>query len=90
MARAQWVALEQLNTLPDTELRQLIAESYRLVWERIPQKRRAELEKGQPVTAKKTSPAATKKAQPVKAKKKAVPAKSKSVKSSAAKAGKGR
>ena len=45
MARAQWVALEQLNTLPDTELRELLAESYRLVWERLPQKRRAELEK---------------------------------------------
>jgi predicted DNA-binding protein (MmcQ/YjbR family) len=46
MARAQWVALEQLNTLPDTELRDLLAESYRLVWERLPKKRRAELEKG--------------------------------------------
>jgi len=46
MARAQWVALEQLNTLPDTKLRELLAESYRLVWERIPKKRRAELEKG--------------------------------------------
>ncbi len=44
MARAQWVALEQLNTLPDAELRQLLAESYRLVWERLPQKRRAELQ----------------------------------------------
>jgi predicted DNA-binding protein (MmcQ/YjbR family) len=46
MARAQWVALEQLNTLPDTELRELLAESYRLVWERLPKKRRGELEKG--------------------------------------------
>lgn len=44
MARAQWVALEQLNTLPDAELRELLAESHRLVWERIPKKRRAELE----------------------------------------------
>ena len=44
MARAQWVALEQLNTLPDTELRELLAESYRLVWERLTKKRRAELE----------------------------------------------
>jgi predicted DNA-binding protein (MmcQ/YjbR family) len=46
MARAQWVALEQLNTLPDSDLRELLAESYRLVWERIPKKRRAELEDG--------------------------------------------
>ena len=44
MARAQWVALEQLNTLPDAELRQLLAESYRLVWERLPRKRREQLQ----------------------------------------------
>jgi predicted DNA-binding protein (MmcQ/YjbR family) len=44
MARAQWVALEQLNTLPDSELRELLAESYRLVWERLPKKRREELQ----------------------------------------------
>ena len=44
MARAQWVALEQLNTLPDSELRELIAESYRLVWERLPKKRQQQLQ----------------------------------------------
>jgi predicted DNA-binding protein (MmcQ/YjbR family) len=44
MARAQWIALEQLNTLPDSELRELIAESYRLVWERLPKRRREELQ----------------------------------------------
>jgi predicted DNA-binding protein (MmcQ/YjbR family) len=46
MARAQWVATEQLNTLPDTELREMLAESYRLVWERLTKRRRAELEVG--------------------------------------------
>ena len=46
LARAQWVALEELNTLPDSELRELIAESYRLVWERLPQRRREELQGG--------------------------------------------
>jgi len=51
MARAQWVALEQLNTLPDIELRECIAESYRLVWERLPMKRRAELD-GQSTTTR--------------------------------------
>jgi predicted DNA-binding protein (MmcQ/YjbR family) len=40
MARAQWVALQTLNAIPDDELRQLLAESYRLVWERLPKKRR--------------------------------------------------
>jgi predicted DNA-binding protein (MmcQ/YjbR family) len=43
MARAQWVALQSLNAVPDDELRELIAESYRLVWERLPKKRRDEL-----------------------------------------------
>ena len=44
MARAQWVSLLGLNVVPDDELCDLIAESYRLVWERLPKKRRAELE----------------------------------------------
>jgi predicted DNA-binding protein (MmcQ/YjbR family) len=44
MARANWVSLEQLNTLPDGELRELIAESYRLVFERLPKKRQQELQ----------------------------------------------
>ena len=43
MARAQWVALEELDTLPDSELRERIADSYRLVWERLPKRRREEL-----------------------------------------------
>jgi len=46
MARAQWLALEQLNTLPDSELRGLLAESYRLVYERLPKKRQQELQDG--------------------------------------------
>ena len=43
MARAQWVALESLSAIPDNELRELLAESYRLVWERLPKKRREAL-----------------------------------------------
>jgi len=50
MARAQWVSLEQLSTLPDSELRDLIAESYRLVWERLPKKRRQHLQDGSSMT----------------------------------------
>jgi predicted DNA-binding protein (MmcQ/YjbR family) len=71
MARAQWISLEQLNTLPDPELRDLIAESYRLVWERLPKKRQQELQAGGKAAAKKASPASkvktktqTKKAKP--------------------------
>ncbi len=44
MARAQWVSLERLNAVPDSELRALIADSYRLVWERLPKKRQLELQ----------------------------------------------
>ena len=48
MARAQWIALEQRNTLADAELRELIAESYRLVFERLPKKRQQELQRATP------------------------------------------
>jgi len=54
MARAQWVALERLNTIPEPELRKLLAESYRLVWERLPKKRRADLEGSAAKTKKKS------------------------------------
>jgi predicted DNA-binding protein (MmcQ/YjbR family) len=43
MARAQWVALKSYTSVPDDELRELLAESYRLVWERLPKRRREEL-----------------------------------------------
>src|SRR5580704_3734674 len=39
MARAQWVALQQLNAVPDSELRELLRESYRMVFARLPKKR---------------------------------------------------
>src|SRR6516225_2435707 len=40
MARAQWVALQSLDAVPDDELRGLLAKSYSLVWERLPKKLR--------------------------------------------------
>jgi predicted DNA-binding protein (MmcQ/YjbR family) len=46
MARAQWVALQELNAIADSELRELLAESYRLVFERLPRRRQAELQSG--------------------------------------------
>lgn len=55
MARAQWVALQSLNAIADDELRELLAESYRLVWERLPKKRREELAGTGLVVAKKKS-----------------------------------
>jgi len=82
MARAQWVALEQLNTLPDLELRELIAESYRLVFERLPKKRQQELQssgtaaprKAASAPMSKKGPAPKKKRQSVVAKKKSAKA----------------
>ena len=55
MARAQWVSMERLNALPDSELREALGESYRLVWERLPKKRRAELESSAAKPAKKVA-----------------------------------
>lgn len=53
MARAQWVGLQEFNALRDAELRQLLSESYRLVFERLPKKRQAELQSGKkPMAAK--------------------------------------
>ncbi len=83
MARAQWVALEQLDTLPDSELRELLAESYRLVWERLPKKRRQELasSKAKSPAAKRASAKAVKKSSAKSSKK----VSAKTVKTSAAK-----
>ena len=61
MARAQWVSLERLDALPDDELRDLIAESYRLVFERLPKKRQAELAGSTTQTAKAAKKAAARK-----------------------------
>ena len=72
MARAQWVGLQALNAIPDKELRHLLAESYRLVWERLPKKRRDQLGSAPEVKAKGTTPAKKKReVAPAKAKKKA-------------------
>jgi len=52
MARAQWVSLERLDALPDAELCDVLAESYRLVWENVSKKRRAELDGSKPAALK--------------------------------------
>ena len=56
MARAQWVSLVRLNAVADAELREALAESYRLVWEKLPKRRRAELEMTALRKAGKTGP----------------------------------
>lgn len=60
MARAQWVALQSLNSLPDDELRVLLEESYRLVWERLPKKRREALGSAPPAKRPATAAAPAK------------------------------
>jgi predicted DNA-binding protein (MmcQ/YjbR family) len=43
MARAQWVALERLDSIPRPELKNLLATSYDLVLKKLPKKTQAEL-----------------------------------------------
>src|SRR5579863_1835105 len=69
MARAQWVALQELNAVPDSELRELLRESYHMVFARLPKKRQLDLQ-----GAAVESPA-KKKAKPSPQKKKKVKAK---------------
>jgi predicted DNA-binding protein (MmcQ/YjbR family) len=45
MARAQWVALETPDALTRPELARLIADSYRMVFEKLPKKTQVELNK---------------------------------------------
>ena len=70
LARAQWVALKSLNAVPDTELRELLAESFWLVWQRLPKKRRVELAIPPAVKAR-TKSSKKKRASPTGLKKKA-------------------
>lgn len=63
MARALWVALQSLSAIPDDELRRLLAESYQLVWQRLPKKRREALTSAsaanpKPSTGRKKAPPA--------------------------------
>lgn len=44
-ARYSWVALETKDALSSTELRHQLRQSYNLVFEKLPQKTRAELER---------------------------------------------
>ena len=45
VARYHWVALERFNALGDKELKSLLKIAYDLVFEKLPKKRKAELEK---------------------------------------------
>lgn len=83
MARAQWVALLQLNALPDSELRQLLRDSYHLVFARLPKKRQLDLQGSTVETPDSRATASKKKGKTKPATKKAAP--KKAVKKKAAK-----
>ena len=46
MARNKWVALVELNALRQSEIKELIRNSYQLVFEKLPKKTQAELGEG--------------------------------------------
>jgi predicted DNA-binding protein (MmcQ/YjbR family) len=99
MARAQWVAMQQLNAVPDSELRELLRESYRMVFARLPKKRQLDLQGvvAESPAKKKPKPQSKKKAKPKpkplskkKAKPKPKPRAKKAAKKKSAKAGRAR
>src|SRR5256885_14617598 len=53
VARYHWVALERFDVLPEKELKALLRNSYDLVIEKLPKKKKAELEKGSATKTKK-------------------------------------
>jgi predicted DNA-binding protein (MmcQ/YjbR family) len=67
MARAQWVSLLSLKAVTDDELRDLIAQSYRLVWERLPKKRQEELAGAASLKPRASKKAASERGKPVRA-----------------------
>jgi predicted DNA-binding protein (MmcQ/YjbR family) len=46
MARNHWVTLERFNALRDTEIKELVQESYEMVLAKLPKKTREELARG--------------------------------------------
>jgi len=51
LARAKWIALESRNALADTEIAQLLLESYELVRAKLPRKMRESITKRPPAKA---------------------------------------
>jgi len=71
LARAKWVALERLDALRDGALRDLLSESYRLVMEKLPAKKRQQLSVGTPVPVRKVKRATKSKRAPAAKRKRA-------------------
>src|SRR5882672_9093036 len=53
VGRYHWVALESFDALPEKELKALLHNSYDLVFEKLPKKKKAELEKNSAAKTKK-------------------------------------
>lgn len=56
LARAQWLAIERFDVMRDAELRELLDQAYRLVYEKLPKKTREQLESPAPARSKKKTP----------------------------------
>jgi predicted DNA-binding protein (MmcQ/YjbR family) len=59
MARAQWVALEEIDALPRAEIKRLLSKSYELVFDKLTKKAQADLQ-AKPAAVKKTKKNAAK------------------------------
>ncbi len=66
MWKYQWVTVEHLGAVYDSELRELIATSYRIIYEKLPRKAKAELEGPTPKARAKTPGTGTAKRRRVK------------------------
>ncbi len=62
MARNQWLALERWDAVRDDELRDLLAISYKLVFEKLPKRAKLELQSGRKTVAAKRKTVPKKKA----------------------------
>jgi predicted DNA-binding protein (MmcQ/YjbR family) len=56
MARAQWLALERFDALRDDELRDLLATSHRIIFEKLPKRTQAALIAGKSAAPPKQTP----------------------------------
>jgi predicted DNA-binding protein (MmcQ/YjbR family) len=61
LARAQWVALETKDALPENELARLLRDSYDMVFAKLPRKTREAVSSGRPAARKARNKKQTKK-----------------------------
>jgi len=55
MARAQWLALQRFDALRDDELKDLLATSHRLIYEKLPKRLKESLASGKAIAKRSSS-----------------------------------